>query len=138
MLPKILSKVRRRKIHAVALVVGGISLISLLLIHNQYLLILPMVGIGIAWGSALAIPYAILSGCLPASRIGVYMGIFNFTITIPQILNGIFGGLIVKYFFGNKPIYALVMAGVFLFFAALSVFNILDEAEKLENMGTKK
>jgi len=85
--------------HAFALVMGGIGLISLFFIHNQYLLIAPMIGIGIAWGSALAIPYAILSNSIPPAKTGVYMGIFNFTITVPQILNGIIGGLLVKHFF---------------------------------------
>lgn len=132
MLPKILKKVSRKKMHAFALVMGGLGLISLLFIQNQYMLILPMIGIGLAWGSALAIPYAILSSSIPATKTGVYMGIFNFTITIPQILNGIVGGLIVKHLFNNQPIYALVMAGVFLFLSAGSVFFVPDEPNKQE------
>ncbi len=130
LLPKILTKVSRKKMHAFALVMGGLGLISLLFIHNQYLLILPMVGIGLAWGSVLAIPYAILSSSIPATKVGVYMGIFNFTITIPQILNGVVGGLIVKHVFNNQPVYALVMAGVFLFLSAGSVFFVQDETDK--------
>ncbi|WP_299290616.1 MFS transporter [uncultured Mucilaginibacter sp.] len=130
LLPKILTKVSRKKMHAFALVMGGLGLISLLFIQNQYLLILPMVGIGLAWGSVLAIPYAILSSSIPATKVGVYMGIFNFTITIPQILNGVVGGLIVKHLFNDQPIYALVMAGVFLFLSAGSVFFVQDETDK--------
>ena len=130
LLPKILTKVSRKKMHAFALVMGGLGLISLLFIQNQYLLILPMVGIGLAWGSVLAIPYAILSSSIPATKVGVYMGIFNFTITIPQILNGVVGGLIVKHLFNDQPIYALVMAGVFLFLSAGSVFFVHDETDK--------
>ncbi|QJD98398.1 SLC45 family MFS transporter [Mucilaginibacter robiniae] len=130
LLPKILTKISRKKIHSFSLIMGGLGLISLFLIKNQYLLIVPMVGIGLAWGSALAIPYAILSNSIPPQKIGVYMGIFNFTITIPQILNGIVGGLLVKHIFNNQPIYALVMAGVFLFIAALSVRWLQDDPEK--------
>jgi maltose/moltooligosaccharide transporter len=130
LLPKILEKISRKKMHAFSLIMGGLGLISLLFIQNQYLLILPMIGIGLAWGSALAIPYAILSSSIPATKVGVYMGIFNFTITIPQILNGIVGGLIVKHVFNNQPIYALVMAGIFLFLSAGSVFFVQDESNK--------
>jgi maltose/moltooligosaccharide transporter len=126
-LPHILKKISRKKMHAFALIMGGFGLVSLLFIQNQYLLIIPMVGIGLAWGSALAIPYAILSSSIPPAKTGVYMGIFNFTITIPQILNGIIGGLLVKHVFHNDPIYALVMAGVFLFISAATVFQVQDK-----------
>jgi len=130
-LPRILKKISRKKMHAFALVMGGLGLVSLLFIHNQYWLMLPMLGIGIAWGSALAVPYAILSSSIPPAKTGVYMGIFNFTITVPQILNGIVGGLLVKHVFHNDPIYALVMAGVFLFISAATVFQVQDkEAEQ--------
>ena len=129
-LPNLLSRISRKQIHAFSLAVGGLSLISMLFIQNQFLLFVPMIGIGLAWGSALAIPYAILSSSIPPSKVGVYMGIFNFTITIPQILNGVIGGLIVKYLFNNKPIYALVIAGVFLFLAAVSVFFVQDDPKK--------
>ena len=85
-----------------------------------------MIGIGLAWGSILAMPYAILSSSIPAKKIGVYMGIFNFFITFPQIVNGIFGGPIVKYLYNNHAIYALVIAGVFMFMAAVSVLFVQD------------
>jgi maltose/moltooligosaccharide transporter len=126
-LPHILKKISRKKMHAFALIMGGFGLVSLLFIQNQYVLIIPMIGIGLAWGSALAIPYAILSSSIPPAKTGVYMGIFNFTITIPQILNGIIGGLLVKHVFHNDPIYALVMAGVFLFISAATVFQVQDK-----------
>jgi len=129
LLPKILSKISRKKMHSIAMMVGGISLVSLLFIKNQYLLILPMAGIGLTWGSALAIPYAILSGSIPATKTGIYMGIFNFTITVPQVLNGIIGGLIVKHLFNNHAVYTLGIAGVLLFVAAASIFKV-DDTEK--------
>jgi len=126
LLPKIVRKISRKKTHAFSLALGGISLISIFFIQNDYLLILPMVGIGLAWGSILAMPYAILSSSIPAKKIGVYMGIFNFFITLPQIVNGVIGGPIVKYCYNNHAIYALVMAGVFMILAAISSLFVRD------------
>jgi len=126
LLPKIVRKTSRKKTHAFSLIMGGLGLISIFFISNQYLLILPMIGIGLAWGSILAMPYAILSSTIPAKKIGVYMGIFNFFITFPQIVNGVIGGPIVKYFYGGHAIYALVIAGIFMFLAALSVLRVQD------------
>jgi len=93
----------------------------LFLIKDANLLILPMIGIGIAWGSILAMPYAILSDHLPAGKMGVYMGLFNFFITLPQIVCGFFGGMIIKYFFHSQSIYGLLLAGVFMLLAAFFV-----------------
>jgi maltose/moltooligosaccharide transporter len=129
LLPKIVGKTSRKKTHAFSLTMGGIGLISIFFIQNDYVLILPMVGIGLAWGSILAMPYAILSSSIPAKKIGVYMGIFNFFITFPQIVNGIIGGPVVKYFYNGHAIYALVMAGVFMFLAAISVLYVQDGRE---------
>ncbi|MDB5143541.1 MAG: family transporter [Mucilaginibacter sp.] len=126
LLPRIVRKTSRKKTHAFSLVMGGIGLVSIYFIHNHYLLLLSMVGIGLAWGSILAMPYAILSSSIPVKKIGVYMGIFNFFITGPQIVNGIFGGPIVKYIFHNHSIYALIMAGVFMFMGAISVLYVQD------------
>jgi maltose/moltooligosaccharide transporter len=126
LLPKIVRKTSRKKTHAFSLTMGGLGLISIFFIQNDYLLILPMIGIGLAWGSILAMPYAILSSSIPAKKIGVYMGIFNFFITLPQIVNGVIGGPIVKYLYNNHAIYALIMAGVFMFLAAISVLFVSD------------
>jgi maltose/moltooligosaccharide transporter len=83
-----------------------------------------MIGIGLAWGSILSMPYAILAGAIPPKKMGVYMGIFNFFITLPQIINGLVGGLIVKYFYNGEAIYAIVLAGVFFIIAAVSVLYV--------------
>ncbi|MNN38464.1 hypothetical protein D3C81_1524610 [compost metagenome] len=80
-----------------------------------------MIGIGIAWGSILAMPYAILSDHLPTGKMGVYMGLFNFFITLPQIVCGFFGGMIIKYFFHSQSIYGLLLAGIFMLLAAFFV-----------------
>ncbi len=78
--------------HALSLMAGGIGLISIYFIQDPSLLIVSMIGVGMAWASILAMPYAILAGSIPAHKMGVYMGIFNFFITFPQIVNGVIGG----------------------------------------------
>jgi len=125
-LPWIVKKLNRKRTHAFSLTMGGIGLISIFFIQNHYLLFLPMIGIGLAWGSILAMPYAILSSSIPAKKIGVYMGLFNFFITFPQIVNSLIGSLIIKYFFNSQAIYGLVMAGVLMFLAAISVLFVQD------------
>ncbi len=85
-----------------------------------------MIGIGLAWGSILAMPYAILSSSIPARKIGVYMGIFNFFITFPQIVNGISGKFLMKYVFSDHAIYGLIMAGMFMLLGAISVLFVED------------
>jgi len=125
-LPAIAKKIGRKMTHAVSLVFGGLGLISIYFMPNENWLILSMVGVGIAWASILAMPYAILAGSIPAKKMGVYMGIFNFFIVLPQIINAVIGGPIVKYFYGGNPIYALIMSGVSLLIAAMLVFKVKD------------
>jgi maltose/moltooligosaccharide transporter len=125
-LPKIAASMGRKKTHAISLILGGLGLISIYFIQDKYWLLLSMVGIGIAWASILAMPYAILAGSIPAKNMGVYMGIFNFFITFPQIVNGIIGGPIVKHLYGGQAIWALVTAGVFMLLGAWSVMRVND------------
>ena len=134
-LPWIVKKLNRKRTHAFSLTMGGIGLISVFFVQNHYLLFLSMVGVGLAWGSILAMPYAILSSSIPAKKIGVYMGLFNFFITFPQIVNSLTGSLIVKYLFNSEAIYGLVMAGVFMFLAAISVLFVKD-GEKIQIIET--
>ena len=126
-LPSIARMTSRKIAHAFSLCAGGIGLLSIYFISDPQILIFSMIGIGLAWGSILAMPYAILSSSIPARKMGVYMGIFNFFITFPQIVNGFFGGMIVKQLFGGQAIYALVMAGVLMLAAAVSVLNVRDK-----------
>jgi maltose/moltooligosaccharide transporter len=123
-LPKIAAKIGNNQTHALSLVAGGLGLISIYFISDPNWLILSMVGVGMAWASILAMPYAILAGSIPMNKMGVYMGIFNFFITFPQIVNGIIGGPIVKHFYNGQSIYAILMAGVFFIFGAISVLRI--------------
>lgn len=126
-LPVIAAKVGRKTTHAISLTAGGIGLISIYFIHNPNLLIFSMIGVGIAWASILAMPYAMLAGSIPPKKMGIYMGVFNFFITLPQIVNGIIGGPVVKYFYNSQSIYAIVMAGVFLLIAAFCVRFVNDQ-----------
>ncbi|MEZ4775657.1 MAG: MFS transporter [Bacteroidia bacterium] len=130
LLPAIALKLGRKRTHAVGLTAGGLGLISLFFIKDPDLMIFSMVGIGIAWASILAMPYAILAGSIPGGKMGIYMGIFNFFITGPQILNGIIGGPMVKYVYNSHPIYAIVTAGVFLLMGAVAVLFVDDVDEK--------
>ena len=127
-LPLIAKRIGRKKTHSIALFIGGISFISFLIIPNANLLILPMVGIGIAWGSILAMPYALLANSIPVNKMGMFMGLFNMSITIPQIINGIFGGLILKYFFDDDPMKSIIMAGVFMILGAISTLFVNEKS----------
>jgi maltose/moltooligosaccharide transporter len=127
MLPRIAKFFGKKKTHAFSLIAGGLGLLSMYFADNKYELLLAMVGVGFAWASILSMPYAILAGKIPSGKMGVYMGIFNFFITIPQIINGIVGGPIVKYFYNNNAIYAIVLAGVFMLCAAISVLYVSDD-----------
>jgi maltose/moltooligosaccharide transporter len=135
LLPFIAMKIGRKLTHSVSLIAGGIGLISIYFIHNPMLLILPMIGVGIAWASILAMPYAILAGAIPSHKMGIYMGVFNFFITLPQIVNGVIGGPIVKYLYGSQAIYSLVMAGVFLVIAAFCVRLVEDKDDAVATAG---
>ena len=126
LLPTIAGVIGRKATHAISLIAGGLGLLSMYIIQDENMLILSMVGIGLAWGSILAMPYAILAGSIPAGKMGVYMGIFNFFITLPQIINGFLGGPIVKYFYNGQAIYAIVLAGIFMLCAAVSVLYVQD------------
>ena len=125
-LPYVASRFGRKNTHALSLIIGGIGLLSFFFAPNKEFLILSMACVGIAWASILAMPYVILSGSIPAGKMGIYMGIFNFFITLPQILNGVVGGPMVKTFYNNQPVYAIVMAGVFMLCAAVSVIYVYD------------
>jgi len=131
-LPAIAKKVGRKKTHSISLIIGGLGLVSIFIMPNQYWLILSMVGVGIAWASILAMPYAILAGSIPVKKMGVYMGIFNFFIVIPQIINALVGGPIVKYFYGGDAIYALIASGFSFLIAAALVSKVKDVDDQIE------
>ncbi|RTL11074.1 MAG: MFS transporter [Neisseriaceae bacterium] len=117
---KLANRFGRKSVYMWSLILGGLGLLSMVFIHDKYLLLISMVGIGIAWAAILAMPYAILSAVLPADKMGVYMGIFNATITIPQIAAGILGGVILSLV-GGQAIVMLGVAGVSMLLAGFSV-----------------
>lgn len=123
-MPSFIRITSRKFVYAFALIFGGIGYISTYLFHDQYMLLVCMLGVGVAWAAILAMPYTILSGVLPAKRMGVYMGLFNLTVVVPQIISGLFGGYILKLFFHEQAILILVFAGVLMLFGAASVFFI--------------
>ena len=129
LIPVIANKTSRKITHAISLVAGGLGLISFYFITNPDLLIISEIGIGLAWASILSMPYAILAGALPKERMGVYMGIFNFFIVIPQIIAAAILGFFVKNFFGGEAIYALLLGGISLFIAAIMVALVNDVDE---------
>jgi maltose/moltooligosaccharide transporter len=129
LLPAIARKLGRKKTHALSLLAGGIGLMSMYFADDKGDLVLSMIGVGLAWASILSMPYAILAGSIPAGKMGVYMGIFNFFITIPQIVNGIVGGPIVKNIYGNDAMYAIVLAGVLMICGAVSMVYVQDSTD---------
>ena len=124
---KLADKLGRKKVYLVALLVGALGLASMYIFDDKYMLIISMLGVGIAWAAILAMPYAILSAALPADKMGVYMGLFNATITIPQITAGLCGGLLFTYIAGGSSIAMLVVAGVSMLFAAISVYFVKED-----------
>jgi maltose/moltooligosaccharide transporter len=115
-----------RVTHLINLVLGGAGLISFLVIRDPDWLLLSMVGVGFAWASILSLPYALLSDCVPAEKMGVYMGIFNFFIVIPQLLAASVLGFLLKTFFGNAPINALLVGGASLIVAGLCTLLVRE------------
>ena len=126
LLPVIAKKTSRRITHLMALVLGGIGLISINFITDPNMLLVSMIGVGIAWASILSMPYAMLSSILPANKMGYYMGVFNFFIVIPQIVAAGILGFLLKSFFENDSIYALIIGGVSMFIAALFCLIVQD------------
>lgn len=125
-LPVLARATSRKVAHAISLTIGGLGLMSFFVVKDPHLLLISMVGIGIAWASILSMPYAILTGSLPAGKMGTYMGIFNFFIVIPQIFAASILGFFTKTLFHGHAIYALVLGGASLIVAAVSVLFVED------------
>ncbi len=126
-LARIAAKFGNKTVYAACLLCGAAGYLALTQLSNQYALMIPMIGIGIAWAGILAMPYSILSRAVEPRRMGVYMGIFNFTITIPQILFGLIGGSVVKWCFGSDAMMMIGLAGVFMLLAAVSVYFVKEK-----------
>ncbi len=125
-LPLLSKRLGRKATHAFSLAAGGAGLASFYFISDPDWLLLSMTGVGFAWGSILAMPYALLASSIASNKMGVSMGIFNFFITFPQIIGGFFGGFMVKILFDGQAIFAIVMAGVFMAVGALAVLRVKE------------
>ncbi|MGV8945559.1 MAG: MFS transporter [Lutibacter sp.] len=129
LLPVLARKTSRKFTHFLALVVGGFGLMSIYFINTPSTLMLewiPMIGVGIAWASILSIPYAMLSGALPAKKMGYFMGVFNFFIVIPQLVAASILGFLVSTFFDSQPIYALLIGGISMIIAGIISLTVDD------------
>lgn len=126
LLPALAVRIGRKAVHMVSLVIGGISLASMYFISSPTTLLLPFVGIGLAWASTLTMPYAILAGSLPDEKMGVYMGIFNFFIVIPQITAATILGFLMRNYFDNEAIWVMVLGGISMIIAGLLVMFVHD------------
>ena len=152
-LTKVANTIGRKLTYSLSLLAGGLGYLSIMLMQNPDLtlvnlgitqievpkgavsLIISMIGVGIAWAAILAMPYAILAGSLPVKQTGIYMGIFNFTIAAPQIVAALFAGWMLTALFDNQAVYVIMMAGISMILAAISVYFVKDgvEAESLSN-----
>jgi maltose/moltooligosaccharide transporter len=133
LLPKLARATSRKTVHALCLICGALGLLSVYFISSPWMLVVSMVGVGIAWASILSMPYAILSGALPAARMGVYMGVFNFFIVIPEITQALTFGPLIRAIFGannpRSPLYVVIVGGCFMIVAALLVMRVRDVAD---------
>ncbi|WP_179351311.1 MFS transporter [Winogradskyella vidalii] len=132
-LPYIAKRIGRKRTHSISLIIGGLGMLSIYIMPNEDWLIVSMIGVGVAWASILAMPYAILAGSISPKKMGVYMGIFNFFIVIPQIINALIGGPLIKYVYGDQAIFALVMSGVSFLIAAALVSKVKDVDDVIQN-----
>jgi maltose/moltooligosaccharide transporter len=127
LIPMIATKIGKSRTHMLSLIMGGFGLILMYFMPDKNAMILPMIFIGVAWASILAMPYSMLSGVIPADKMGVFMGIFNFFITLPQIVSALFSGPIVKHLFGGNAAYALMLGGGLMILAGILNFTIKNE-----------
>jgi len=136
-LPMIAGKITRRLTHSLCLLCGALGLMSVFFIHEKYLLLLSMTGVGIAWASTLAMPYAILAGSLPEKKTGVYMGIFNFFIVIPEITASLLFGWVMLHVLNNNRLAAVIAGGVFMLLAAILMQRVQDVDEPLRKQSER-
>jgi len=123
----------RKTVHATCLAIGGLSLASIVLITDRNMLMIPMIGVGLAWASILTMPYAILAGSLPAKRMGYFMGLFNFFVVIPQICSGLLLGGVTKHFFDGHTVMTVALGGASMLLAAVLTLFVTDRAAPVKS-----
>jgi maltose/moltooligosaccharide transporter len=129
-LPKIADFLGRKNTHAICLIFGALGLISVAWVENKYMLYLSMTGVGIAWASILSMPYAMLSGVLPKNKIGIYMGIFNFFIVLPEIMASLGFGWLMRNILNNDRLLAVQIGGFLMIIAASICFFLIKEKQE--------
>jgi maltose/moltooligosaccharide transporter len=127
-IPRIAAAIGLPRLHALNLVAGGVGLVSFLVIRDPYLLLLPMIGVGMAWASILTVPYSILTGALPQSKFGIYMGLFNIFIVLPQLVVSTVMGSLARALYPQAQIASFVIAGGFMVAAALATLRLQGKA----------
>ena len=133
LLPILARKIGRVSTHVICLFIGGLGLISMILFKDPKLLLVSMIASGIAWASLLTMPYAILSSAVPHRKMGVYMGIFNLFVVIPQILASAILGLLVHRVFHGQAIYAIVLGGVAMIFSGVLMMFVKDSKSERDS-----
>jgi maltose/moltooligosaccharide transporter len=128
LLPSLADRFGRRATHAACLSMGALGLMSVSVIHEPKMLLLSMAGVGIAWASILSMPYAMLSGCLPDDKIGVYMGIFNFFIVLPEIIASLCFGWVMTHLLHDNRLIAVLTGGFFMMVAAALTLRVKEAA----------
>jgi maltose/moltooligosaccharide transporter len=128
LIPVLARRIGKRGAHAVNLVLGAAGLAGVFLIRDPALLWLPMIGVGFAWASIVSMPYAILSSAVPGRKMGVYMGVFNIFIVVPQLVAATLLGALLKGLFGEQAIWALVIGAVSFLIAAGASLQVPQEA----------
>jgi len=126
-LPWIARKIGKKRTHSFSLACGAIGFFSIYFVTDPEMLKFSMIGVGMAWASILAMPYAILANAIPINKMGIYMGIFNFFITIPQIIHGLIGGILIRYVYGGNPIYGIIFSGIFMILGAFAVMFVKEQ-----------
>jgi len=129
-LPVLAARTNRKTAHMIALILGGLGLMSVYFLPDPQWLILSMVGVGIAWASILSVPYAMLVGSLPSHKMGYYMGVFNFFIVIPQIVAAALLGFLVKTLFDGSSVHALLIGGASMILAGVLCQRVNDVDDK--------
>jgi maltose/moltooligosaccharide transporter len=130
-LPAIADKLGRKLTHSLCLLCGAFGLISVGWVHDPKMLYLSMAGVGIAWTSILSMPYAMLSGCLPKNKVGIYMGIFNLFIVMPEIIASLGFGSIMKNVLHNDRMFAVQLGGGLFIIAAILCYVLVNEKKEV-------
>ncbi len=125
-LPSLAGRFGRKATHSLCLLCGAAGLLSVAIIHDKWMLLVSMTGVGIAWASILAMPYAILAGCLPVNKVGIYMGVFNFSIVLPEIVASLGFGWLMNHVLDNNRLAAVVAGGLFMILAAILMQRVQD------------